>query len=72
MTPAGLNHHLWRNRARWWVAFTVIVDGYRQVRIRRSLATTDVEVARRRRDALIDEYRVRPGVTLAIRSPRRP
>lgn len=51
------NHHLWRNGRLWWVAFTVLNDGWRQERIRRSLGTANVEEARRRRDALFDEYR---------------
>jgi hypothetical protein len=50
------NHHLWRNGRLWWIAFTVIYDGWRQERIRRSLGTADLEEARRRRDALLLEY----------------
>lgn len=61
------NHHLWRNRRTWWVAFTVILDGYRQERIRRSLGTRDLATARARRDALLREYAARPSVELALR-----
>lgn len=50
------NHHLWRNGRLWWIAFTVVYDGWRQERIRRSLGTVDLEEARRRRDALLLEY----------------
>ena len=39
------NHHLWLNRRTWWVAFTVILDGYRQERVRRSLGTRDLDHA---------------------------
>jgi hypothetical protein len=46
------DHHLWRNGRFWWVAFTLIHDGWRQERVRRSLKTTDVMEARRRRDEL--------------------
>jgi hypothetical protein len=70
MTPGGANHHLWRNGSMWWVAFTVLHDGYRQVRIRRSLGTRNVEEARRRRDALMQEYEDRNGVSLSVRLPR--
>ena len=61
------NHHLWRNRHYWWVAFSVTFDGYRQERIRRSLGTRDVHEARRRRDRLMHQYRGRPGCRLSIR-----
>ncbi len=47
------DHHLWRNGRRWWIAFTVIHDGWRQERVRHSLGTTDVLEARCRRDALL-------------------
>jgi hypothetical protein len=47
------DHHLWRNGRLWWVAFTVIHDGWRQERVRVSLQTDDVEIARRRRDDLL-------------------
>ncbi len=46
------DHHLWRNGRLWWVAFTVIEEGWRQRRVRLSLQTDDVATARRRRDAL--------------------
>ena len=67
----GANHHLWRNRRTWWIAFTVLLDGYRQERVRRSLGTRDLETARIRRDALLQDYARRPSVTLAVR-PSRP
>jgi len=66
----GANHHLWQNRRTWWVAFTVLFDGYRQERVRQSLGTRDLETARERRDALLREYAARPRVTLALRAPR--
>lgn len=49
----GPNHHLWRNGRFWWVAYTVIIDGWRQERIRHSLKTDDLIEARRRRDGLL-------------------
>jgi hypothetical protein len=49
----GPNHHLWRNGRFWWIAFTVILDGWRQERLRFSLRTDDVGEARRRRDAIL-------------------
>jgi hypothetical protein len=61
------DHHLWRNGRLFWVAFTIHVDGWRQERIRRSLGTTDVEEARRRRNALLAEYEQQEGVALSLR-----
>jgi hypothetical protein len=55
----GPNHHLWRNGRFWWIAYTVIHDGWRQERIRHSLRTDDVVEARRRRDAILAQ--VTPG-----------
>ena len=48
--PENPNHHLWRNHGTWWLHYTVLVDGVRQRRVRRSLHTRDLQVARRRRD----------------------
>ncbi len=50
------NHHLWRNGRLWWIAFTVLYDGWRQERVRRSLGTADLDHARRRRDDLLQQY----------------
>ena len=61
------NHHLWRNRRTWWTAFTVLLDGHRQERIRRSRGTRDLALARMRRDAMMREYAARPGVSLSVR-----
>lgn len=55
------NHHLWRNGRLWWIAFTVIYDGWRQERIRRSLQTADLEEARRRRDDVLHQYAAVPN-----------
>lgn len=65
------NHHLWWNRGSWWVAFTVLHDGYRQERIRRPLGTRDVLEARARRDQMMSAAALRPGCQLATR-PARP
>lgn len=67
------NHHLWRNGRLWWVAFTVIYDGWRQERIRRSLGTADLEEARRRRDDLLQQYALTPTAELpALRLAQHP
>ena len=65
------NHHLWRNGRFWWVAFVAVIDGVRQVRIRQSLKTDDVSMARARRDALIREYEQRAGCVVPLRMQTR-
>ena len=56
------NHHLWRNGRLWWVAFTVLYDGWRQERVRRSLGTADLDEARRRRDDVLHQFAMQPNV----------
>ena len=50
------NHHLWKNGRLWWIAFTLIHDGWRQERIRQSLGTDNELEARRRRDAILSLF----------------
>lgn len=49
------NHHIWLNRGVWWCHFTVHQNAESK-RIRFSLKTTDVEVARKRRDKIIYSF----------------
>jgi hypothetical protein len=53
---SGPNHHLWRNGRLWWIAYTLIHDGWRQERVRHSLGTADVLEARHRRDAILGGF----------------
>lgn len=67
------DHHLWRNGRLWWVAFTILRDGWHQERIRLSLQTDDVEVARRRRDGLLALVASWDGCEISMRHrSRRP
>lgn len=45
------NHHLWNNHGTWFLHYTVHPTPFTKERIRRSLGTKDVKVARARRDA---------------------
>jgi len=45
------NHHLWNNHGTWFLHYTVHPTPFTKERIRRSLGTKDVKVARERRDA---------------------
>ena len=46
------DHHLWDNNGTWFVHYTVHPDALTSERVRRSLRTKDLDVARRRRDSL--------------------
>lgn len=46
------NHHLWNNNGTWFVHYTIYPDHLTAARIRKSLKTRNVHVARRRRDRL--------------------
>lgn len=50
--PSNPNHHLWWNNGCWWVHFTVHRSDFTKERVRLSLRTNSIEVARARRDAL--------------------
>ena len=45
------NHHLWNNHGTWFLHYTVHPTPFTKERIRRSLGTKDVTVARERRDS---------------------
>ena len=47
------NHHLWNNRGTWWCHFTLHKPDYTAERIRVSLKTRDLDLARSRRDELL-------------------
>jgi hypothetical protein len=50
------NHHLWNNNGTWFVHYTVHPDRLTAERVRRSLRTKRLEIARRRRDALLFSF----------------
>jgi hypothetical protein len=50
------NHHLWNNHGTWFLHYTVHPTPFTKERIRRSLGTRDLAVARRRRDRLFAEF----------------
>ena len=45
------NHHLWNNHGTWFLHYTVHPTPFTKERVRRSLGTKDVRIARERRDA---------------------
>ena len=61
-------HHLWCNNGSWWVAYVLHFAG-RKRRIRRSLGTSCVEEAIRRRDELFARIE-RDGEEVPERRPK--
>jgi hypothetical protein len=59
------NHHLWKNGRLWWIAFTLIHDGWRQERVRQSLGTDNIKEARRRRDSILALF-AKPSIDQGI------
>ncbi len=57
-------HHLWNNHGTWWIHYTLLVDGLRIRRVRRSLGTRELSTACSLRD---DFFRAR---TLEEGGPR--
>ena len=45
------NHHLWNNHGTWFLHYTVHPTPFTKERIRRSLGTKDLTIARERRDS---------------------
>jgi hypothetical protein len=65
------DHHLWKNGRLWWIAFTVHTPDWRKRRLRFSLRTPDIRVARARRDAVLHAYDGAPDCELSLRYARR-
>jgi GrpB-like predicted nucleotidyltransferase (UPF0157 family) len=47
------NHNIWNNNGTWWCHYTVHNDDYTKKRVRVSLGTDDVAIARALRDFLM-------------------
>lgn len=47
------NHHLYNNNGTWWIHTTLQLPDYTKERVRQSLQTRNLSLARERRDAFI-------------------
>jgi hypothetical protein len=47
------NHHLWNNNGTWYLHYTLHPTSLTKSRVRMSLETKDVEVARHKRDEIL-------------------
>jgi hypothetical protein len=50
LNPANPEHHLWNNHGTWFIHYTLHRPGYTKQRVRTSLRTGDLQLARQRRD----------------------
>lgn len=66
-TASNRNHHLWQHGRNWWVYCAVTPTPCTKDKLRRSLCTEDVQVARRRRDELFRQLQAE-GLLGRIRS----
>ncbi len=55
VNPANLNHHLWNNNGTWFIHYTRHEPDFTKLRVRQSLETRDIRVARARRDDIIGQ-----------------
>ena len=51
ITADNPNHHLWNNHGTWFLHYTIHPTPFTKERVRRSLGTKDLVIARTRRDA---------------------
>lgn len=56
LNTENANHHLWSNNGTWWVAATIHCNDYTKHRLRHSLRTKDISLARQRRDLFLGRY----------------
>jgi len=63
----NLNHNIWNNNGTWWAHYTVHHDDYTKQRVRVSLGTDDVQIARALRDFIMDAT---PKIAARIPRPR--
>lgn len=65
------NHHLWNNHGTWFLHYTIHPTPFTKERIRRSLGTKDVEVARERRDSFFATLAAEAAKTASSTTPLR-
>lgn len=58
------NHHLWCNNGTWFLSYTVHPTPFTKERVRLSLGTRDVNVARQHRDTIFAQLSGSPALDL--------
>ena len=64
--PENPNHHLWNNHGTWFLHYTIHPTAFTKERVRRSLGTKDLALARERRDSFFAH--LASGATKAVAS----
>ena len=64
---ANPDHHIWNNNGTYFIHVTLIWEGRRKLRLRKSLKTKNVSEARRRRDRILSMMKERSELTLLTR-----
>jgi hypothetical protein len=65
INPRNPNHHLFRNNGRiWWLHYTLHCPDYTVQRVRRSLGTASLQIARERRDAALAQLKIQARLGL--------
>lgn len=54
------NHHLWNNNGTWFLHYTIYPTPFTKERIRCSLRTKDLTLARKRRDMFFERLSASP------------
>ena len=70
--PENPNHHLWNNHGTWFLHYTVHPTPFTKERIRRSLGTQDIRIAREPRDSFfanLAETAKAAAATATLRKP---
>jgi len=65
------NHHLWNNHGTWFLHYTVHPTPFTKERIRRSLGTKDLTIARERRDSFFAHLASEANKAAAAASARK-
>ncbi len=52
------DHHLWNNNGTWWCHYTEHLPDYTKRRVRKSLHTDNLGIARVLRDSLLNESEI--------------
>ncbi len=66
------DHNIWNNNGTFWCHYTVHEDDYTKKRVRVSLGTKDVEIARALRDFLMDATPKIAGTIPSVRGQAMP
>jgi hypothetical protein len=69
INAANPDHHLWNNNGTWFVHYTIHPTPLTKERIRGSLHTKNLVIARSRRDRLLFETRAFPRIVQPENQP---